>query len=192
LAKQKWSVNSKKAVPRIDFGRHRESARIQFFGVDTPFFLPSNGVMTSTTDCGVPVVAREFTGQVALVTGGSAGIGQVVAAQLAAGGARVIITGRDHDRGQTAAAVLAEAGAEVHFVAADLGQVRDTHALVERALDIGDGRVDILVTTPPSTRTYPPLTRMSINSPRCSTSTFALRLSWSRPWCRRCSTAAAG
>ncbi|MGW4116476.1 SDR family NAD(P)-dependent oxidoreductase [Actinosynnema sp. NPDC004786] len=53
----------------------------------------------------------EFDGQVALVTGSTAGIGREVARLPARGGARVVVTGRDAARGAgTVASIEAEGG----------------------------------------------------------------------------------
>src|SRR2546427_6673684 len=49
---------------------------------------------------------QDFAGKTALVTGGSSGIGKVVAQQLAGRGAHVILGGRDKARGDAAAAEI--------------------------------------------------------------------------------------
>jgi NAD(P)-dependent dehydrogenase (short-subunit alcohol dehydrogenase family) len=92
-----------------------------------------------------PDVTAEFAGRTALVTGGTTGIGRVVAGQLAAGGAHVIISGRDAARGQAARAGVAECGGTADFVATDLAEIADAQRLAERALDLGQGHVDILI-----------------------------------------------
>lgn len=71
-----------------------------------------------------------LVGEVALVTGATAGLGRVVAARLAREGARVVITGRDAGRG---AAVAAEVGGT--FLPADLSDEAACAALVDDAAD---------------------------------------------------------
>ena len=78
-------------------------------------------------------------GQVVLVTGASAGIGQVAAARFAAKGARVLVHGRDPERTQK---VADEVGGRA--LIADLGSAADRQRLGAEALD-AFGRVDVLV-----------------------------------------------
>lgn len=60
-------------------------------------------------------------GLVAVISGGTSGIGLATAAKLAADGARVYILGRNRERGQRAARQLLEGtGAEVKFVPCDV------------------------------------------------------------------------
>lgn len=81
----------------------------------------------------------EIEGRVAVVTGGSSGIGRGIAEQLIAEGAEVIITGVDAERLSVTAAEIGAIG-----VAAD---VADPDAMARLAQDVVDrfGRVDILV-----------------------------------------------
>ncbi|MGZ8764421.1 MAG: SDR family NAD(P)-dependent oxidoreductase [Acidimicrobiia bacterium] len=74
-----------------------------------------------------------LAGELALVTGSTAGIGRAVATRFAAEGACVVVTGRDHQRGQTTVdAITAEGGTAV-FLAADLGVDGAGADLVDRA-----------------------------------------------------------
>lgn len=82
-------------------------------------------------------MTRELTGQTALVTGGTAGIGLACARLLADAGATVLITGRNRERGESAAAAI---GGDVRFIQADMADLESIAALVEQ----GSG-VDILV-----------------------------------------------
>ena len=66
--------------------------------------------------------SRRFAGKVALVTGGSSGIGRATARALAAEGAKVMVAGRRRDRLEAVVAELASAGADAALVT---GDVRD-------------------------------------------------------------------
>jgi NAD(P)-dependent dehydrogenase (short-subunit alcohol dehydrogenase family) len=82
----------------------------------------------------------ELEGKVALVTGGTSGIGREVAKQLARLGAEVVISGRDAARGAKAIAAIEAAGGTGRFVAADLG---DFAAIGNLATEVDE--VDVLV-----------------------------------------------
>ncbi|GAA1191504.1 SDR family NAD(P)-dependent oxidoreductase [Pseudonocardia alaniniphila] len=82
----------------------------------------------------------ELEGHVALVAGGSAGIGAHVARLLVREGAQVIISGRDTERGKGAAAKIAGESGDVRFIAADLGDLHSIQNLADQS-----GEVDILV-----------------------------------------------
>jgi len=88
-----------------------------------------------------------LTGKVAIVTGGSRGLGRAAAAALAAEGAHVIVCARGEDVLQSAAADLQEtaaAGARVVPVVADVS----TEAGVKQVIDAAAGefgRIDIVV-----------------------------------------------
>jgi len=90
-------------------------------------------------------------GRIALVTGGSRGIGAAIAALLAEHGAAVVVSGRDADRLQHAVQELQERGAAVHGVVADAARREDVDRLVEAAKE-RFGRVDILVNNAGITR----------------------------------------
>ncbi len=85
-------------------------------------------------------------GKVAVVTGGTQGLGAAVAAQLArAGAAGIVICGRSTAKGQAVAErIHGETGVKVVFVAADLESVADCRQVVATA-DQVFGRVDVLV-----------------------------------------------
>jgi NAD(P)-dependent dehydrogenase (short-subunit alcohol dehydrogenase family) len=65
-------------------------------------------------------IGGRLDGMVALVTGGSRGLGVTIARELAGAGARVGILARDFTQGEGAASSLRSGGLEVMFVQADL------------------------------------------------------------------------
>ncbi len=83
-------------------------------------------------------------GKVALVVGGSRGIGKAIAHSLAAEGARLVLTARGAEALEATAESLRGEGAEVHTVALDVTSETAGTTLVEEAMK-AYGRVDILV-----------------------------------------------
>src|SRR5262245_56458798 len=61
-----------------------------------------------------------LSGEIAIVTGSTSGLGSVIARRFATEGAAVVITGRDSARGASIVQDIAETGGRVAFVAADL------------------------------------------------------------------------
>ncbi len=85
-----------------------------------------------------------LSGRVALVTGGSRAIGYGVATALAQVGADVCVVSRHLDEGQKAASELQKLGVKAMAVQADVGQVKEVRAMVDRVIR-EMGKVDILV-----------------------------------------------
>ena len=92
-----------------------------------------------------------LTGKVAVVTGGSRGIGLAIAGWLAEHGASVVVSGRDADRLQAAVKGIEAHGAPVLGVAADAGKREDADRLVEVTRE-RFARLDILVNNAGITR----------------------------------------
>jgi 3-oxoacyl-[acyl-carrier protein] reductase len=94
----------------------------------------------------------DLTGKVALVTGGSRGIGRAIALKLASLGARVVVNYQSH--AAAAQAVVAEietGGGKALAVQGDVRHPDDAQRLVKATLDTF-GRLDILVNNAGTTR----------------------------------------
>ena len=98
-------------------------------------------------------------GKVALITGGTSGIGKATATALAAMGADVVVVGRDPERGERAAAeIRAQTGGRVDLALANLASQAEVRSLAEEFRRRYD-RLDVLVNNAglvQSTRTETP------------------------------------
>jgi NAD(P)-dependent dehydrogenase (short-subunit alcohol dehydrogenase family) len=83
-------------------------------------------------------------GSIAIITGGTSGIGRAVARLLVADGARVVVSGRSPDRGAEVVSELEQTGAEALFVPADLGSAADAQRLIASCVERFGG-LDTLV-----------------------------------------------
>jgi len=86
----------------------------------------------------------DLTGQIAVVTGGSRGIGKAIAAGLAASGASVAVVGRFEDALKRAAEEIAPTEGSVSTHVADVSREADVIRLRESVLEV-HGTLDILV-----------------------------------------------
>ena len=87
----------------------------------------------------------DLTDRVAIVTGGSKGLGREMAGALAAAGAEVMITSRNQTEIQAAAeSITQETGSRASGLVADVSRPDDIQTMVETALGLW-GKVDILV-----------------------------------------------
>lgn len=82
-----------------------------------------------------------FNGKVALVTGGTSGIGRAAALLYARSGAKVVVSGRREAEGAETVRLIREAGGEAIFVRADVSQAADVENLVRQTLETY-GRLD--------------------------------------------------
>jgi 3-oxoacyl-[acyl-carrier protein] reductase len=93
-----------------------------------------------------------FAGRVALVTGGSRGIGRAIAERLGRGGASVVVNYRaDEAAAATVVQAINAAGAQAVAVAADVADADQVERLIE-ATTGAFGRLDILVNNAGITR----------------------------------------
>jgi NAD(P)-dependent dehydrogenase (short-subunit alcohol dehydrogenase family) len=86
-------------------------------------------------------MSMTFSGKVALVTGGSAGIGQATAEAFAAQGARVVVSDIDEKGGRAVVEGIKAAGGEAVFVACNVVLANEVKALMEAVIS-HYGRLD--------------------------------------------------
>ena len=80
--------------------------------------------------------------KVALVTGGTSGIGRATAIAYAQQQAKVVVVGRRIDEGEETLRLIKEAGGEAIFVQADVTKEANVKAMVDKAVGVF-GRLDI-------------------------------------------------
>jgi NAD(P)-dependent dehydrogenase (short-subunit alcohol dehydrogenase family) len=83
-----------------------------------------------------------FEGKVALVTGGTSGIGRATAIEFARSGAKVVLSGRREKEGAQVVAEIKKLGGEAAFVRADVAKEADVKAMVKFTVD-KFGKIDI-------------------------------------------------
>ena len=87
----------------------------------------------------------DLSGRAAIITGGSKGLGEAIAAGLASAGANLLIVGRD---GELASSTAERIAAEYHItaigMAVDVCNPADIEAMTQRAMD-EFGQIDILI-----------------------------------------------
>src|SRR5262245_36682110 len=79
--------------------------------------------------------------KVALVTGGTTGIGRATAVAFARAGARVVVSGRNASEGERTLELAHAAGGEARFVRADVSDPKEVERLVREAVQ-AFGRLD--------------------------------------------------
>ena len=86
----------------------------------------------------------KLEGKIAIVTGGTSGMGKSSALVFAEEGAAVVIGGRDQKRGQEVVREIRSQGGQAEFAAGDIGTYEANQQLVDTAVKVFGG-VDILM-----------------------------------------------
>jgi NAD(P)-dependent dehydrogenase (short-subunit alcohol dehydrogenase family) len=84
---------------------------------------------------------KRFTGKVALITGGTSGIGRATAIAFAEQGADVVIAGRREAEGAESLMLVQKAGGQGLFVRVDFNDESEIEAMVAKTLE-RFGRLD--------------------------------------------------
>ena len=77
----------------------------------------------------------DFSGKVALITGGGGGIGRAAAIGFAERGAKVVVVDINTDDGHASTEIVRQRGGDASFVRADVSRSADVQAYVKAALD---------------------------------------------------------
>jgi NAD(P)-dependent dehydrogenase (short-subunit alcohol dehydrogenase family) len=85
---------------------------------------------------------KRFSGKVALVTGGTSGIGKTTAIEFARADAKVVLTGRREKEGAQVVEEIKKVGGDAAFVRADVAKDADVKAMVDFTVD-KFGRLDV-------------------------------------------------
>jgi len=86
-------------------------------------------------------VAKDLEGKVALVTGGTSGIGRETAVLFAKAGAKVVVAGRREPEGKETVELIRAAGGDGLFLKADVSKASEVEALIQKTVE-KFGRLD--------------------------------------------------
>jgi NAD(P)-dependent dehydrogenase (short-subunit alcohol dehydrogenase family) len=105
-------------------------------------------------------VTTELEGKVALVTGGTSGIGRDTAVLFAKAGAKVVVAGRREPEGNETIELIRTAGGDGLFVKADISKASEVDALIQNAVN-RFGRLDIAFNNAGIEGAWAPIVRQS-------------------------------
>jgi NAD(P)-dependent dehydrogenase (short-subunit alcohol dehydrogenase family) len=86
-----------------------------------------------------------FAEQTVLITGATSGIGAATALAFGRAGAHVIVSGRDALRGRATCEAIQGTGGRATLLLADLSDAAAVTGLARSAIELTDGRIDVLV-----------------------------------------------
>jgi dehydrogenase/reductase SDR family protein 4 len=101
-----------------------------------------------------------LTGQVAIVTGSTKGIGRAIAEELARAGSKVVISSRKADACEEVASAIVKEGYEAIAIPCHIGRRSDCEALIEETRKKW-GKVDTLVCNAAINPYYGPMTNLT-------------------------------
>src|SRR3981081_4093752 len=104
----------------------------------------------------------DLTGQVAVITGSSRGIGRSSAELLAKLGAKVVISSRKADACEEGASGIRKSGGDAHVIACNISRREEVEALIKGATR-HYGKIDILVCNAEVNPYYGPLLEITHN-----------------------------
>ena len=102
----------------------------------------------------------ELPGKVALVTGGTSGIGRETAVLFAKAGAKVVVAGRREPEGEETNELIQAAGGDSLFVKTDVSKASEVERLIKKAVE-KFGRLDIAFNNAGIEGTWVPIVRQS-------------------------------
>ena len=105
-------------------------------------------------------MTHQLNGKVALVTGGTRGIGRAISLALAKAGARVVVTSRKEASVDETVAIIRALGLPADGIPANVGRLNEAHALIDRTLELAGG-IDILVNNAAANPVFGPVEETS-------------------------------
>ena len=102
--------------------------------------IPAAQICAASTLLAITV---RLLNKVAVITGGTSGIGEATAILFAKEGASVAITGRNEERGRQVRDTILRGGGTAIFVAADVRQAQECRRVIDQTMS-GFGHLDIL------------------------------------------------
>src|SRR5271170_2034284 len=105
-------------------------------------------------------MATSFEGKVALVTGGTSGIGRDTAVCFARAGAKVVVAGRREQEGKDTVEMVRAAGSEGLFLKTDVSKSSEVQALIQKTVE-KFGRLDVAFNNAGIEGVWVPITRQT-------------------------------
>src|SRR6266567_5906587 len=105
-------------------------------------------------------MSTELQNKVALVTGGTTGIGRDTAVLFAKAGAKVVVSGRRETEGEETSNLIRAAGGDGLFVKSDVSKSADVQSLIQKTVE-KFGRLDIAFNNAGIEGQWKPITEQS-------------------------------